>query len=160
MTNVRSIRPMSCRIWPMLILLAVTGGAPRATAKDEAPTQLTSGFQIIVNPTNPVTSVERRFLLDAFLKKVTRWPHDELIRPADLDAASPVRRRFSEQVLKRSVAAVKSYWQQLVFSGRDVPPPELDSDWQMVRYVLKYPGAIGYISPGANLDGVKILTVR
>jgi hypothetical protein len=26
--------------------------------------------------------------------------------------------------------------------------------------VLKYPGAIGYVGPGANLDGVKILTVR
>jgi ABC-type phosphate transport system substrate-binding protein len=143
----------------MLILLAMAGAGTHATAEAESP-PLTGGFQVIVNPANPVTSVERRFLLDAFLKKVTRWPHDELIRPADLDAGSAVRRRFSDQVLRRSVTAVKSYWQQLVFSGRDVPPPELDSDWQMVRYVLKYPGAIGYVGPGANLDGVKILTVR
>jgi ABC-type phosphate transport system substrate-binding protein len=150
---VHLIRP----ILSILILLALAGTGPHATADAESPP---AGFQIIVNPANPTTSVERRFLMDVFLKKVTRWPHDELIRPADLDAGSPVRRRFSDQILRRSVAAVKSYWQQLVFSGRDVPPPELDSDWQMVRYVLKYPGAIGYISPGANLDGVKILTVR
>jgi ABC-type phosphate transport system substrate-binding protein len=143
----------------MLILLAMAGSGPHATAEAESP-PTAGGYQVIVNPANPITSVERRFLLDAFLKKVTRWPHDELIRPADLDVGSSVRRRFSEQVLRRSVAAVKSYWQQLVFSGRDVPPPELDSDWQMVRYVLKYPGAIGYVGPGANLDGVKILTVR
>ena len=143
----------------ILALLAFAAAWPHAPAGAESAPAL-GGFQIIVNPANPVTSVERRFLPDAFLKKVTRWPNEELIRPADLDTASPVRRRFSEQVLRRSVAAVKSYWQQLVFSGRDVPPPELDTDWQMVRYVLKYPGAIGYITPGANLDGVKILTVR
>jgi ABC-type phosphate transport system substrate-binding protein len=143
----------------MLILLAMAGAGPHAIAEADSPAA-TGGYQVIVNPANPITSVERRFLLDAFLKKVTRWPGDELIRPADLDVGSPVRRRFSDQVLRRSVAAVKSYWQQLVFSGRDVPPPELDTDWQMVRYVLKYPGAIGYVGLGANLDGVKIMTVR
>jgi ABC-type phosphate transport system substrate-binding protein len=143
----------------MLALLAVASTLSRATARADAPGGA-AGFQVIVNPANPVASVERRFVLDAFLKKVTRWPHDELIRPADLDADSTVRRRFSEQILRRSVAAVKSYWQQLVFSGRDVPPPELDSEWQLVRYVLKYPGAIGYVSTGANLEGAKVLTVR
>ncbi len=146
----------------LLLLLALAGARPLASAAADSPGPAapTSGFQIIVNPANPIASVDRRFILDVFLKRVTRWPHDELIRPADLDANSPARRRFSEQVLRRSVAAVKSYWQQLVFSGRDVPPPELDSDWQMVRYVLKYPGAIGYISAGANLDGTKVLTLR
>lgn len=154
----RALRNMLC----LLLLLALAGARPLSSAAADSPVSATptSGFQIIVNPANPISSVERRFLLDAFLKKVTRWPHDELIRPADLDASSPARRHFSEQMLRRSVAAVKSYWQQLVFSGRDVPPPELDSDWQMVRYVLKYPGAIGYISAGANLDGTKVLNVR
>lgn len=137
-----------------LSALAVAVALPRAPAA-EAP-----GFQMIVHPSNPTTVVDRRFVVDAFLKKVTRWPHDEVIRPADLESDSPVRRRFSEQVLKRSVAAVKTYWQQLVFAGRDVPPPELDGDWQVVRFVLKHPGAIGYVSPGASLEGTKVLMVR
>jgi ABC-type phosphate transport system substrate-binding protein len=134
--------------------LALAVSLPRAPAAD-AP-----GFQMIVNPANPATVLDRRFVTDAFLKKVTRWPHDEAIRPADLESDSPVRRRFSEQVLRRSVAAVKTYWQQLVFSGRDVPPPELDGDWQVVRFVLKHPGAIGYVGPGTSLEGTKVVMVR
>ena len=146
---------------PMLaaLALAALSAPPRATAADPSGAAA-AGFQMIVHPSNPASVVDRRFVVDAFLKKVTRWPHDEAIWPADLDADSPVRRRFSEQVLRRTVAAVKTYWQQLVFAGRDVPPPELDSDWQVVRYVLKHPGAIGYISPGASLEGTKVLTVR
>lgn len=120
----------------------------------------TAGFRIIVNSANPIQSVERRFLVDAFLKKTTRWPHDEQIKPCDLEPDSLTRRRFSEEVLKRSVAAIKSYWQQMVFSGQNVPPPELDSDDQVLKFVLKNPGALGYVSGTGNLEGVKVLSLR
>ena len=118
------------------------------------------GYKVIVNPRNPTTSIERRFLIEAFLKKTTRWPHGEALRPVDLVADSPARRRFSEEGLNRSVAAIKSYWQQAIFAGRDVPPPELNSDEAVVEYVLRYPGAIGYVSGGASLGGARALQVK
>jgi hypothetical protein len=71
-----------------------------------------------------------------------------------------VRKRFSEAVLKRSVGAVRSYWQQRIFSGRDVPPPEVDSDEAVMAYVARYPGAIGYVSGTTKLVGVKELALR
>jgi len=122
--------------------------------------QSAAAYKVIVNPQNPNIQVERRFLLEAFLKKTTHWRHGEPIRPVDLAADSPVRRRFSQEALNRSVAAVKSYWQQSIFAGRDLPPPELDSDEAVVQYVLRYPGAIGYVSGGANLGGARALQVR
>jgi ABC-type phosphate transport system substrate-binding protein len=118
------------------------------------------GFRVIVNLDNPMSSMDRRFLADVYLKKATRWPSDEAIRPVDLGPGSPARRTFSDEVLKRSVAAVKSYWQQKVFSGQGVPPPELDSDSEVVRFVLKNPGAVGYVSSSGNVAGVKIVAVR
>jgi ABC-type phosphate transport system substrate-binding protein len=117
-------------------------------------------FRLVVNQTNPVTSVERRFLEDAYLKKVTRWSTGQLIRPVDLTPGSAARAQFSQEILRRSVAAVKSYWQQLIFSGRDVPPPEFDTEEQVVRYVINHDGAVGYVSGGASANGTKILTVR
>lgn len=71
-----------------------------------------------------------------------------------------MRRKFSQDVIGRSVSAVKSYWQSLIFAGRDIPPPELDSDAQIVEYVQKHPGAIGYVSPSADVSGVKLLAVK
>ena len=117
-------------------------------------------FRVIINPDNPVGSVDRRFLADAFFKKATRWPDNEMIRPVDLAPGVAVRHFFSDDVLKRSVAAVKNYWQQMVFSGRGVPPPELDSESDIVRFVAKNRGAVGYVSPGTNTAAVKIIPVR
>jgi hypothetical protein len=60
----------------------------------------------------------------------------------------------------RSVAAVKSYWQQVIFSGRGVPPPELESDEAVIRHVTRSPGAVGYVSGAANVRGVRVVSVR
>jgi ABC-type phosphate transport system substrate-binding protein len=118
------------------------------------------GYVVIVNPQNPATEVDRTFLSRAFLKKVTRWPHGVSISPVDLKPDSDVRRHFAEDALGRSVSAIRNAWQQAIFSGRDVPPPELDSDADVVSYVLKHPGGIGYVSPGANLNGAHAVTVK
>jgi ABC-type phosphate transport system substrate-binding protein len=118
------------------------------------------GFRVITHPTNAATSVERAFLADAFLKKSTRWTGDEPIYPVDQSPDSGTRQRFSEQVLRRSVFAVRSYWQQRIFAGRGLPPPELESDDAVLRYVRSRPGAVGYVSERAELAGVKVLSVR
>jgi len=118
------------------------------------------GFRVIVHPKVPVSSVERDFLEQAFLKRKTRWPGGETIHPVDQRADAAVRKRFSEQVLKRSVAAVKRYWQQRIFSGRDVPPPEFDTDHAVVAYVRDHAGAVGYVTEDADVGSVKTVTLR
>ena len=117
-------------------------------------------FRVIVHPDNPQSSATRDFVADAFLRKTSDWPDGHGIRPVDLPASSATRGRFSEAVLKRSVAAVKHYWQQIIFSGRGVPPPELESDAAVIGYVLQNRGAIGYVSGTGDLGKAKVLGVR
>ncbi|HEX2730556.1 MAG TPA: hypothetical protein VHM70_03090 [Polyangiaceae bacterium] len=117
-------------------------------------------LRLIVNPANPVNSVEREFLADAFLKKTTRWPDGEAIHPFDQRVDSLVRRAFSDSILHRSVAAVRNYWQQRIFSGRGVPPAELESDEAVVRRVQGDRFAVGYVSERADAASVKIIGVR
>lgn len=132
---------------------------PCAVVLAQAPAPAPAPYRMIVHPKNPVFSVDRSFLADAFLRKIARWRHGEAIRPVDL-ADSPPRRKFTEDVLRRSVAAVRSYWQQQIFSGRGIPPPELDSDEAVVKYVLHNEGALGYVSGSADIGGAKVLAVR
>lgn len=123
---------------------------------DEAPLS----FVIIAHPETAANQVTREFVTQAFLKRITRWPEGSTIRPVDLHATARVRSAFSSALLKRSVTAMRSYWQQRIFSGRELPPPELDSDDAVVRYVSANPGAIGYVSAGTKLHGVKVLALR
>jgi ABC-type phosphate transport system substrate-binding protein len=117
-------------------------------------------FIVIVNAQNATSSLSRKFVGDAFLKKVTRWPNGEVIKPVDLPASSTTRARFSDDILNRSVSSVKSYWQQIIFSGRDVPPPELATEAEVVKYVASNPNAIGYVSGGTALSGVKTVALE
>jgi ABC-type phosphate transport system substrate-binding protein len=141
----------------LILALVLTVPAVEVVARGASPPP---PYVIIVHPSNPTTGISRKFLVDAFLKKTTRWEHGEVIRPADQPADSAVRRKFSEEILKRSVAAVRSFWQQAVFSGRDVPPPELNTDEDVVKYVANHAGAVGYVSGTATIDGAKVMPVN
>jgi ABC-type phosphate transport system substrate-binding protein len=125
-----------------------------------APSVPASGFRLVVHPDVAVPTLDRRVVADIFLKKATRWPDGSPIAAVDLRFGSPVRQHFSEQVLLRSAAAVRNYWQQRIFTGRGVPPPELDTDEAVIRYVQSRRGAVGYVSESAVTGAVKVVALR
>jgi ABC-type phosphate transport system substrate-binding protein len=118
-----------------------------------------AGFQVVVHPSNPLTEVKRSQLAQLFLKKSTQWPSGQPALPVDLGDGSPVRAAFSDNVLKRSVPAVRAYWQQRIFSGRDVPPAEKATEADVLGFVRANPGAVGYVASGVAPAGVKVLVV-
>jgi hypothetical protein len=135
----------------LFVALAVGSAASRA----EGP-----AYRIIVNPNNPITSVDRRFVEDAFLRKIKTWPDGEVLHPIDLTASSPLRQRWSEDVIRRPLAAVRAYWQQRIFSGRELPPPAVDNEGDVIKYVIKHDGGIGYLSASTPLGGAKAVSLR
>ena len=134
-------------------LVLAAASSPRAAADGPR-------FVVIVNPKNVATRLDKKFVADIFLKKQTHWSDDSTIKPVDQTRTSSVRAKFSQEILGRSIASVRTYWNQVVFSGQGVPPPELDSDASVVKYVLGNRTAIGYVSPAAELDGAKVVQVR
>jgi hypothetical protein len=148
------MRNVAAALVTFAVVLAMLG-VPRSSAGE--PTSPL--YEVIVNPANARTTLDRKFVEHAFLKKVTTWPGGVGIHPVDLASTSPVRRKFSAEVLDRTVGVVRTYWQQRIFAGRDLPPPEFDADADVVRYVLKYDGAIGYVSASANIGPCKVVTV-
>jgi ABC-type phosphate transport system substrate-binding protein len=135
------------------ILLALAAGA--AGADSARPP-----YVLIVHPSSRPPVIDRKFLADAFLRRTTRWPDDTPILPVDLAPDARARARFTQDILARSVASVRSYWQQRIFSGQGLPPPELTDDDAVVSYVLNHPGAIGYVSAGTALNGARPVEVN
>ncbi len=116
-------------------------------------------YKIVVNAKNPVASLSRAKVAAYFLKKSTSWEGGGAVQPVDLAEDSPAREAFTRDVLRRSVTAVKSYWQQRVFSGRDLPPPEKASDDEVIAFVKSNEHAIGYVSASAEPAGIKVITI-
>lgn len=121
--------------------------------------QKSDQFLVIVPSSTPVTSLPRATVAALFLKQTRRWDNGTDVLPIDQGERSHVRAHFSREVLRRPAGAVKAYWNQRVFLGRDTPPREVATDAQVVEFVATHPGAIGYVSPSARLTGVRVVTV-
>lgn len=117
-------------------------------------------FKIVVNTANSTDSLTSSLISKIFLKKSARWENKESILPIDQSDKASVRESFSVAIHEKSVAAIKAYWQRMIFSGREAPPPEADSDAAVLKFVAARKGAIGYVSKStALIDGVKELRV-
>jgi hypothetical protein len=141
----------------LLLLSSFNAGAGLGSARADEPS---ATFRIIVHPATEVTVADRAFIAEAFLDKASRWSDGVAIRAVDLRFNAPTRHDFSERVLRRSVVAVRRYWQQRIFTGRGVPPPELATDEAVLAYVRRHPGAVGYVSTSAEVTGVKVIQLR
>ena len=117
-------------------------------------------FKIIVNPENRVDAVSREFLRNAYLKKATTWGPGGTIRPVDLTSKLPVRDQFTHDVIKKTPAQLKTYWNQQIFSGKGVPPPEADSVQAVISYVLANPGAVGYLPVDVDPGKAKVVGIK
>ena len=82
------------------------------------------------------------------------------VLPIDLFSSSSVREAFSQSIHGKSTAAVRNYWQQAAFSGTASAAPEKATDGEVVDFVKKNPGAIGYVSVFASTEGVKVINVN
>lgn len=117
-------------------------------------------FKVIVNSNNAVTTLSKKEASNYFLKKKSKWASGGKVVPVDQKGNSAVRKSFSQDVHGKPSGAIKSYWQQALFSGQGVPPAEKPSDAEVIAFVKANPGAIGYVSSGANTSGVKVVTIQ
>ena len=116
------------------------------------------GYKIVVNPSNPATSMSKDEVARIFLKKATKFPDGRSASPVDLAVNSSIRENFSKSVLGKPASAVDAYWQQQIFSGRDIPPPQ-KSENAAISFVRSNENGIAYISSGADTAGLKVINV-
>jgi ABC-type phosphate transport system substrate-binding protein len=117
-------------------------------------------FKVIVNASNPTTTLPAAVAAKLFLKEATAFPNGTPATPVDQSKSSPVRATFSKSVIGRPVTAVETYWQQQIFSGKEVPPPAKSTDDDVIAFVKATPGAIGYVSASAATAGVKVVDIK
>jgi ABC-type phosphate transport system substrate-binding protein len=115
-------------------------------------------YKIVVNPSNPVTTMSRDEVSRIFLKKSTRFSDGRSASPVDLPVNSSIRESFSKSVLGKPASAVDAYWQQQIFSGRDIPPPQ-KSEAAAISFVRSNENGIAYVSAGADTGGLKVVSV-
>jgi ABC-type phosphate transport system substrate-binding protein len=136
--------------WLKAALLAAALAVPAGAADD---------FVVVVNPSVAGAAMRRADLASVFLKKATRWGDRSAAVPVDQSGTAPVRKAFSEAVLQMPVATVLQYWQKQMFGSSPLRPPQVrGSDEEVLVFVAKTEGAVGYVSRSASVPAtVKVV---
>jgi hypothetical protein len=77
-----------------------------------------------------------------------------------LASAGPTHEAFLKAYVGKSDQALRNHFKSLVFTGKGAMPKSFASDAEVVKYVASTRGAIGYVSGGAELAGVKKVQVK
>ncbi|MEP6779350.1 MAG: hypothetical protein ABJC26_05625 [Gemmatimonadaceae bacterium] len=117
-------------------------------------------FKVVVNNSVSDNDISAKNLARIFLKQTDRFPNGQEANPVYQLKDAACRAAFDKAVLGKTVAGVETFWQQQIFSGRDVPPASKTSDETVIAFVRATPGGIGYVSAGASAVGVKVIAIR
>jgi TonB family protein len=114
--------------------------------------------KIIANRSIKADSISAAELRGVYLLERTTLRDGSAAVPV-LQKAGPVNEQFLRYYLDRGSAEIRTYYQGLVFTGKASMPKELNSDVEVVDYVARTKGAIGYVSSTAPTEGVRILSL-
>ena len=131
--------------------VALAGAAQSASAQD---------YKVIVNSGVAVSDLSADQAAKIFLKQTDKFASGTAAVPVYQVKASAIRSAFDKAVLGKTVAAVETFWQQQIFSGKEVPPPTKATDDEVVSFVKATPGGIGYVSAAAAVAGVKVVAIK
>ncbi len=119
---------------------------------------LAGDVKVIANPSIKADKISGAELKSVFLEEELSLADGTHVEPVhEKDGA--VRKAFLREYLNRPDDDLQMYYRALVFTGRGSMPKELSSDAEVVAYVARTRGAIGYVSMESATDGVKTLAI-
>ena len=120
---------------------------------------LGGNVKMIAKPTLNVDAVSVNELKSIFLGGRSSLKNGTHVEPV-LETRGAVRDQFLREYLDESDEEFQLYYRTQVFTGKGSMPKTLASDAEVVAYVAKTKGAIGYVSVGTGAGGVKTLEVK
>jgi TonB family protein len=115
-------------------------------------------IKVVVNPSVRTESISVAELRSIFLLERRTLRDGSAVEPV-LQKGGAIHEAFLRVYLDRDSEEIRRYYQGLVFTGKGLMPKQLDSDADVVAYIARTRGAIGYVSGTSPTDGVRVLNV-
>ena len=117
-----------------------------------------SEVKIIANASVKVSEISLKDIRGVFLETKTLLSDGSRVEPVLLRSGA-VHERFARQLIGKTEACLESYYRSLVFTGKGLMPKTVGSDQEVVDYVVRTKGAIGYINAESDAGKAKTLVV-
>ena len=139
----------------LISFVALLGRPSVSVAADD-----TAELAVVVNKSNPQETITTSDLRQMMLGDKTKWPDGKKVTAVATGGDSRERALMLKTVCKMSEPALKRYFMQAVFTGKDVAQPQdVASAAALKQLIARTPGAVGCIFASEADDTVKILKV-
>lgn len=115
--------------------------------------------KVIANTSVTASDISVDDLKHVFLMTKSSLADGSHVEPV-VEKGGAAHEAFLKDYVGKTDAALETYYRSLVFTGKGAMPKTLASDAEVMAYVAKTKGAIGYVSASAALAGVKQLEVK
>lgn len=115
--------------------------------------------QIIANDAVKDAALSSDELKRIFLETKSSLSDGSRVEPV-LGTGGATHDAFLREYIGKTDTALRSYYKSLVFTGKGSIPKSFATDSEVISYVAKTKGAVGYVSASANPSGVKRISVK
>ena len=129
---------MRTALWTGLLVLASTGAA-------------LAEVLVIAHPDVPADTLRHHQLVDIYTRDLSFWDGDVRIVVCDLKRKGDTKRVFYAH-LGKTTSQMKSIWMRKLLLGEGEPPEALEGEDEVLEFVARTPGAIGYVD-ASRADG-------
>ena len=116
-------------------------------------------IKVIANQSVGASSVSADELKGVFLATKSSLSDGSHVEPVLLKSGA-VHEAFLKDYVGKSDSALETYYRSLVFTGKGSMPKTLGTDAEVVTYVEKTKGAIGYVAAATATSSAKVLEVK
>ena len=134
----------------LLLATALFGLALPAHAQDAV---------FITNTASADASLSGDDVKAILLGNKTKWESGGVIKLVVLTEGA-VNDKVIRDHTQRSADQFDKYWKKLVFTGKGMPPASAKTDADVLDYVSKNPGSLGYVAKESATDKVKVIAIK
>lgn len=114
---------------------------------------------MIANNDVPEDALGAGQVKNLFLGKTAQWSTGSRVVLSMLKGGD-VSAEFLKSNVKKSQKQFSTFWKKAVFSGTGEMPASFDTEADMVMFVSRTAGAIGYIDDATPHDDVKVISIK
>jgi hypothetical protein len=136
-------------VWPRLFLALSLSLIPWVRANAD--------LVVVVNARSGVERLTTDEVINIFMGRYRQLPSGIKALPIDQPETLPEKARFYRLLVNKELPEINAYWARLIFSGKTIPPQQARNTAEVMDWLTKKRGAIGYIERSQVDSRVKIV---
>lgn len=113
---------------------------------------------VIANTSVGDAALSKDAIKEIYTGKQVKWADGSKIQ-LSAQKKNDTHETFTREYVGKNPSQFRMFWKKMVFTGKGKAPTAFESDADIIKYVAETEGAIGYVSSGAAVDGVKTITI-